>query len=85
MANKSPTALQMQALAILRAAAAATIGVLVRSPSGNALRCKQVLLRFRRESGDVDLQKIHIRHGPTEPTKELYLINMKEPDGAEDL
>lgn len=70
------TALQLQALGVLRAAAAAMHGVVVRT--SEALRAKQILQRFRRESGESELQKVHIHHSPTDPEHELWLI--KEGD-----
>jgi len=83
-------------LTILASAAAKALYTALESPVGiiirtyhqaetlttPSFRAKQILYRFRKELGDVELLKIQIRFSPTEPDTELWLIKT-EIEGEE--
>ena len=77
-----PTALEITALAALRATADCEVGMIFRVELAQgtemmtpSLRAKQVLYRFRKELGDERFLKIQIRLSPDDPDNELWLIN----------
>lgn len=72
--------LRQQAENILRQALESRVGVQVKineetvgtvTPS---LRAKQILYRFRKEIGDVELLKLQIRLCPGDPDRKLWII-----------
>ena len=74
-----PTLLELQSDAILRAAAQAEYGIIVRiimtaTIVAPTLRAKQVLYAYRRNLGP-DFKAIQIRLSPRDPDHELWLIN----------
>jgi hypothetical protein len=81
--------LSSQAENCLRTALASPLGIQIRiledgegvvTPS---LRAKQILYRFRREIGDVELNKISVHFCPSDPDHRLWLLKM-EAAGGED-
>ena len=64
------------------------IGIIIRTYHSSetlvtpSSRAKQILYRFRKELGDIELLKIQIRFSPTDPDNELWLI--KTETGAQD-
>lgn len=82
--------LAQQAELALRAAYNSEFGVqvLCAHDLGNpvvtpSLRTKQILYRFRREIGDVELLKIQIRLCPHDPNNRLWLIRTQNEQGEE--
>ena len=74
------TILRDQAESILRQALAAPVGIQIRvleeipgtvTPS---LRVKQILYRFRKEIGDVDLKSLQIWLCPHDPDRRLWIV-----------
>jgi hypothetical protein len=83
--------LATQAESCLRQALEAQYGiqVLILQDNGGvvtpALRAKQILYRFRREIGDIELNKITIRSCPSDPDHRLWLIKQMPTAQSHDL
>lgn len=67
------SALEMQALTVLEAAAALPLGLVLRT--NDSYRARQILYRFRRDNAA--LRCIQIRLSPNDPDHELWLIRQE--------
>ena len=84
-----PTLLELASLAILNACVASDHGIIIKIETRGetdvntpALRAKQTLYRFRKESGNPEYKNIQIRLSPDNPDTELWLL--KQPDETPD-
>lgn len=71
--------LEVQCLAVLRAASSAQFGVVLRT--SNAAKARATLYRIRKDLGDVALAAIHIRVSPDDSEHELWLLRRSAAPG----
>lgn len=80
-----PTLIELAALSILDACVASEHGIIVKierreneDVNTPSLRAKQILYRFRKDSGNPEYLNIQIRLSPDIPDTELWLLKTPE-------